>query len=157
MQSKIQFYEKQKNLKMSLRGPKSVLVGGCFDLLHYGHLKFLQAAKSSGDDLVVALESDDNIVKVKKINPIHKQHQRAEILAELMCVDKVLLLPPLNGYEDYRELVSSVNPKILAVTSGDIQLANKQKQAAEIGATVVIVNQLIEGLSSYIIRSKLLD
>lgn len=134
-----------------------VLVGGCFDLLHYGHLRFLQLARQEGGCLVVALESDESIYQTKGANPIHTQQQRAEILAGLSCVDQVFMLPVLQGFDDYCALVQQVCPEILAVTNGDPQLSNKKKQADVIGARVVVVNQLIDGLSSSIIRSKLMD
>ena len=157
MQSKIKHYQKKMGL-LPLNGSNhKVLVGGCFDLLHYGHLNFLKSAKDCGDFLLVALESDESILKMKGALPIHTQQQRAEILAELECVDRVLLLPSLSGFEDYMDLVRSLSPQTLAVTSGDSQRANKQKQADLIGAQLVVVNHLIEGLSSSIIRSKLMD
>lgn len=155
MQTKIISYT-NKNMALGASGDQRiVLVGGCFDLLHYGHLIFLKSAKAAGDYLIVALESDASILKSKGRLPIHSQEQRAEILAELNCVDVVLLLPPLTGYEDYNHLVEMVSPQVLAVTEGDPQIANKQKQADTIGADLIIVNDLIEGISSSIIRSKL--
>lgn len=155
MQSKIKSYEKKREIEAFKSDIKKVLTGGCFDLLHYGHLNFLKSAKAYGDVLIVALESDESILKMKGALPIHTQQQRAQILAELSCVDFVLLLPSLSGFEDYMDLVRCVSPQILAVTNGDKQTANKAKQADFIGAKLVVVNQLIEGLSSSIIRSKL--
>lgn len=128
------------------------LVGGCFDLLHFGHLSFLKAAKTLAEILIVCLEPDATIQRMKKANPIHTQSQRAEILAELICVDYIFLLPPLSSYEDYLKLVKTIQPNFLAITKGDSQLVNKQRQAHEIGAKVVEVNQLIDGLSSSLIR-----
>ncbi len=128
------------------------LVGGCFDLLHFGHLSFLKAAKELADILIICLEPDTTIQRMKKAAPIHTQKQRAEILAELICVDYILLLPALSSYDDYLKLVKAIQPDFLAVTKGDPQLANKQQQAHEVGATVIEVNQLIEGLSSSLIR-----
>ncbi len=163
MQSKINYYDKKNGTIKETTFPiadnsqTKILVGGCFDLLHYGHLKFLQSAKSYGDYLIVALESDESIQAMKGSLPIHTQHQRAEILAELSCVDCVLILPVLKGFDDYMNLVAVLSPQILAVTSGDTQTANKQKQADQIDAHLVVVNQLIEGLSSRIIRSKLMN
>ena len=60
---------------------KVVLVGGCFDVLHYGHIHFLSSAKNHGDQVVVALESDEN-VKTRKgsTRPIHTQAQRKAML-----------------------------------------------------------------------------
>lgn len=134
--------------------PHGVLVGGCFDLLHYGHLNFLKSAKAYGVNLVVALEADENIIAYKKNPPIHTQQQRSEILAELMCVDTIVCLGPMATFEAYMELVRWVAPKIIAVTEGDPQKANKERQAQEVGAQVIVVNQLIEGLSSRLIRNK---
>ncbi|MBI3343244.1 adenylyltransferase/cytidyltransferase family protein, partial [Candidatus Gottesmanbacteria bacterium] len=60
---------------------KKILVGGCFDLLHYGHIRFLEEAKKLGDHLVVALESDENVRRMKgEGRPIHTQAQRKEML-----------------------------------------------------------------------------
>ncbi len=74
---------------------KKVLVGGCFDLLHFGHIKFLEEAKKSGDYLVVALESDENVRRTKgETRPIHTQEQRKAMLESLTCVDEVIMLPP---------------------------------------------------------------
>lgn len=129
-----------------------VLVGGCFDLLHYGHLSFFKAAKKLGDCLIVGLEPDASIAQLKGAAPIHSQAQRAEILAELICIDYVLLLPCLQDYSDYLALVKAVHPDFLAITKGDPQTVNKKKQAHEINASVIEVNQLIEGLSSSLIR-----
>lgn len=128
------------------------LVGGCFDLFHYGHLSFLKAAQKLADHLIVCLESDQTIERIKGDRPIHNQSQRAEILAELMCIDYILLLPSLQNYDDYLTLVKTVQPDFLAITQNDPQLVHKQLQANEIGARVVEVNHLIDGLSSRLIR-----
>ncbi|MBX3457390.1 MAG: adenylyltransferase/cytidyltransferase family protein [Candidatus Paracaedibacteraceae bacterium] len=131
----------------------SVLVGGCFDLLHYGHLCFLRAAAEHGP-VIVALEPDESIRVNKKSPPIHAQHQRAEILSELRCVHQIICLPPvLRNFEDYLNLVQKVKPATLAVTEGDPQVKNKMRQAEAIGAKVIVVNTLIEGLSSSLIRA----
>ena len=96
---------------------KVVLVGGCFDILHYGHISFLEKAKSLGDCLIVALESDENVKKLKGPGrPIHTQKQRAGMLKELKCVDEVILLPPI---PDYERLVQKIEPDIIAITQGD--------------------------------------
>ena len=102
----------QRNLKT-----KVVLVGGCFDILHFGHIYFLKKAKSLGDVLIVALESDENTRKLKgPSRPIHTQKQRKEMLEALRFVDKIISLPPL---PNYRQLVAEIKPQIIAVTQGD--------------------------------------
>ena len=84
---------------------KVVLVGGCFDVLHYGHVQFLESAKSRGDLLVVALEPDEFIAKRKKRKPVHTQAERAAILSALRSVDVVLLLPFFTTDMEYRRMV----------------------------------------------------
>lgn len=149
MQPKIISYPFDKTINLS----GCVLVGGCFDLLHYGHLNFLKSAAGFGP-LAVALESDKTIHHSKGKQSIHTQIQRAEILAELQCVNHVILLPLLTGYEDYLALVMAVKPSILAITEGDPQTINKKRQAETAKARLVVVNTLIEGLSSSLIKAK---
>ncbi|MBA4749149.1 MAG: adenylyltransferase/cytidyltransferase family protein [Alphaproteobacteria bacterium] len=125
-----------------------VLVGGCFDLLHYGHIRFLEEARLKGQSLSVALEADEMILKSKKRHPVHTQAQRAAILASLRPVDCVLLLPLLTSFEAYFSLVKDVSPSLIAVTQGDPQIENKRKQASLCGAEVEVVVPQIEGFSS---------
>ncbi len=125
-----------------------VLVGGCFDILHLGHMTYLNNAKAEGDVLVVALENDAFIRSRKKRTPFHTQRQRAQLLTNLKCVDYVLLLPTMRTHEAYRVLVERIKPHVIAVTAGD-PLGEKKKVFAEaLGAKYVVVNKLIAGLSS---------
>lgn len=134
---------------------KRVLVGGCFDVLHFGHIKFLQAAKALGNRLLVALEPDEKILENKKRRPIHTQLQRAEILSHLRFVDEIILLPCMTSYEEYLNFVQFIKPQYLAVTAGDSQLNNKQKQACVIGAKLVEVTDAIPSFSSsHLIKEK---
>lgn len=126
----------------------AVLVGGCFDLLHYGHLKFLERAKALGAVLTIALEPDEKIQNSKGRNPIHSQKQRAEMLSHLQFVDEVILLPLLQGFEEYLLLVQMLEPHYLAVTANDPQLLNKEKQAKAVGAELVSVIDYIAEFSS---------
>lgn len=121
---------------------KIVLIGGVFDVIHYGHLKFFEAARRQGNYLIVALEPDAFIKKHKHRKPIHTQEKRAHILAHIDLIDEVVMLPIMNGYKDYQTLVEMIHPQIIAVTKGDPQLANKEKQGAAIGADVIIVMDL---------------
>ncbi len=126
-------------LKAKFQEKKVVLVGGCFDLFHFGHLVFFEGAKKSGDVLVVALESDEFITLKKKRSPIHTQAQRAFILANLTLVDAVITLPFLKTYSEYFQLVSRLRPDVIAITEGDPYQSEKEKQAAEINAVVKVV------------------
>ncbi|HJD64629.1 MAG TPA: FAD synthase [Rickettsia endosymbiont of Diachasma alloeum] len=142
--SKIEYYENIPSNKKCLPNSKTVLVGGCFDVLHYGHLEFLRKAKQQGKYLIVALEPDQTIIKYKKRKPIHNQLQRAKILSSLTFVDKVFMLPELKGFHDYTTLVQNTCPSIIAVTRDDPQLTNKQAQAKLINAQVIEVIDLIQ-------------
>ena len=71
-------------------GKKVVATNGCFDLLHVGHVRYLQAARALGDFLAVGLNSDDSVRELKGIGrPITSENDRAELLAALQCVDLV--------------------------------------------------------------------
>lgn len=115
-----------------------VLVGGCFDILHYGHIKFLKKAKKLGDYLVVALESDVNVKRLKgKGRPYHSQKQRKEMLLSLKFVDEVIILKDKMTDTDYLNLVKRIKPSIIAITKDD-PIANKKSiQAKEVGAYLV--------------------
>lgn len=126
----------------------TVLVGGCYDILHFGHIDFLKKSKAAGEYLVVALESDDFIIRSKSRAPVHTQHQRAQILASLESVDAVIMLPLMNGHEDYRRLVEAVRPEIIAVTKGDPNYIYKKKHADAVGAKLQEVCELNAAFSS---------
>lgn len=118
---------------------KTILVGGCFDILHYGHVYFLKKAKELGNYLVVALESDENTKKLKGSNrPIHTQKQRAEILRSLKFVDKVI---PLSPIPDYELLTKRVKPDIIACDREDNLLKNK-KLYESLGAKIVVIPKI---------------
>jgi FAD synthetase len=122
---------------------KKVLVGGCFDILHYGHIHFLKKAKSKGDYLIVALESDENTKKLKgPTRPIHTQKQRREILMSLNFVDKVISLLPMKNDTDYKKLVAKVKPDIIAITQGDNIKTKKLEYASIVGAKLVEIKKI---------------
>ena len=131
--------------KLKMGGKTVVLVGGCFDILHFGHIKFLKEAKKEDHVLIVALESDENIKRLKgRGRPIHSQKKRAEMLATLEVVDFVISLPLMKGNKDYLKLVKKVKPDIVAVTAGDPNFKNKQKQARIVGAKIKIVSNRLK-------------
>lgn len=122
---------------------KKVLVGGCFDLLHYGHVRFLEEAKKLGDVLVVALESDENVRKMKGDGrPIHSQEQRKAMLEALSCVDEVIPLPTMNNHQEYYDLVTKVHPQIIAITEGDPLEKNKREQAVKASAELITIPKI---------------
>jgi rfaE bifunctional protein nucleotidyltransferase chain/domain len=73
-------------------GKTVVFANGCFDLLHVGHIRYLQSARQLGDALVVALNNDESVRRLKgPQRPLMPENERAEILAALACVDYVVL------------------------------------------------------------------
>jgi cytidyltransferase-like protein len=143
-----------KQFKNSHTG-KTVLVGGCFDLIHIGHLDFIKKAKAQGDVLLVALEHDDFIKHTKGKTPFHTQRQRAELLSSLIYVDEVIVLPFLKTDSDYLSMVKQIKPHVIAVTKHDPQLANKKNQAKIIGAHVLEVIDYEPGYSSTLMKEYL--
>lgn len=128
---------------------KIVLVGGCFDILHIGHITFLEKAKSAGDILIVMLESDEQIKKYKGDNrPFNTQEDRARILASLSMVDVVLLLQPMADNKAYDDLVSLIKPAIIATTEGDPEISHKKRQATATGANLITVTSQVKDQST---------
>jgi len=152
MKQKVFAFNDLDKLLREIKRKKVVLVGGCFDIFHFGHLQFLQKAKKSGDILVVILESDEFIKQKKLRNSIHTQKERAMILSELQCVDAVLFIPYFTKDEEYFNLVKKIKPDIIAITKGDKQLENKKNQARQVGSKVKEVSILLNNLSSSNIR-----
>ena len=132
---------------------KEVLVGGCFDVLHYGHVIFLTNAKKEGDVLTVLLESDEAIIKRKKRKPIHDQKQRAFILSSLRVVDRVVSLSKTLSHNEYDDMVKKIKPDVIAITNGDPYTIHKQKQADMIGAKLVTVTDRLIFSSTCLIQN----
>lgn len=92
--SKIKSQRELKNIILALkkRGKKVVFTNGCFDLLHYGHVKYLEDAKRKGDILVVGINSDASVRRIKGTKrPIINEQDRLKIIAALESVDYVVL------------------------------------------------------------------
>lgn len=126
-----------------------VISGGCFDILHLGHVKFLKNAKKQGNLLLILLESDESVKKLKgQERPINAQTERAEILAAISFVDYVILLNGIKSNDEYDKLIKDLNPDIIAVTKNDPNVIHNQRQAKQIGASVLEVIARIPNKSS---------
>lgn len=151
MSNKIVTTEQAVNVSKELRneGKKIVLAGGCFDILHLGHITFLEKAKEQGDVFFVLLESDENIKRTKgTMRPINTQTDRAKILSSLSMVDYVVTLPDITDNKLYDELVIHIKPAIIATTAGDANRSHKERQAEKIQAKVVDVTPPISNQST---------
>ena len=122
IQSKIYRKEDLKRMCNVWRGmqKKIVFTNGCFDILHYGHLYLLAKTAELGDVLVMGLNSDESVKRLKgKERPITNEHDRAFQLASLLCIDAVCLFE-----EDTPEsLIKIVRPDVL-VKGGDYKIDN---------------------------------
>jgi len=108
-------------------GKRIVFTNGCFDILHVGHVRYLAAARSKGDALVLGLNSDASVKSIKHDNrPIVSQDQRAEVLAGLACVDYITIFDE----PDPLALIRTIKPDVL-IKGAD------WKEAEIIGSDVV--------------------
>ena len=121
------------------QGRKLVLTNGCFDLLHAGHVRYLQAARALGNALAVAINGDDSARVLKgEGRPLNTESDRAEIVAALECVDYAVLFPEVRA----TRLIERVRPSIY-VKGGDYTSASlhREERAAleKIGAEIRIL------------------
>jgi len=117
MQTKVKTVEELRPLLAILRaaGKKIVFTNGCFDLIHTGHTRYLAIARSFGDVLVVAVNSDASVSTIKgEKRPINSQQERAEALAALESVDFVTIFSEPDPYK----VISALQPDVL-IKGGD--------------------------------------
>jgi D-beta-D-heptose 7-phosphate kinase / D-beta-D-heptose 1-phosphate adenosyltransferase len=126
---------------LKLRDKKIVFTNGCFDILHIGHVKYLEEAKNLGDTLIVGVNSDNSVKKLKgNHRPINSDKDRAFILSSLEVVDYVIIF----NEDTPLELIKKIKPNIL-VKGGDY--AN-QKVVGENIADELKIIKFIEGMST---------
>ena len=112
---------------------KIVFTNGCFDILHTGHIGLLKFAKTFGDKLIVAINSDDSIKKLKGDNrPINSQQDRKAILESIDCVDEVVIFDSIEP----KDIRDSVNPDV--VVRGGEFTADEIRRRDEIKEDIVI-------------------
>jgi D-beta-D-heptose 7-phosphate kinase/D-beta-D-heptose 1-phosphate adenosyltransferase len=127
--------------QLHTEGKKIIFTNGCFDLLHVGHVKYLERAKSFGDVLIVGLNSDASVTRLKgDLRPINPQADRAYILASLEVVDYVVIFDQDTPYE----LIKIIQPDTL-VKGGDYH--GKEVVGSDIAKEVRLV-EFIEGKST---------
>lgn len=126
-------------------GAVVVTTNGCFDVLHLGHLRYLQAARQLGDLLVVAVNSDNSVRQLKGENrPLVPEAERAEMLAGLECVSYVIIFPELTPID----LLSELKPNI-HVKGGDYKLEELiEREVVEVNGGKVIVGLNVPGKST---------
>jgi D-glycero-beta-D-manno-heptose 1-phosphate adenylyltransferase len=153
--SKILSREKLKRQTEAWRsaGESITLANGCFDLLHVGHVRYLQAAKQLGGRLIVAVNADQSVKVLKGAGrPIMPENERAEILAALSSVDAVVIFPE----HDVRALIREIHPDVQAKgTDYTIDSVPERDVVTEYGGRVAIVGDPKDHSATEIIRTKL--
>ena len=134
-------------------GARVTLANGCFDLLHVGHVRYLHAARELGGKLVVAVNSDSSVRKLKGAGrPLMPAEERAEILSALADVDAVVIFPE----DDVRAIIREIRPDFHA--KGTDYTAESVPERAEVeacGGRVAIVGDRKDHSATEIIRSRL--
>jgi rfaE bifunctional protein nucleotidyltransferase chain/domain len=134
-------------------GDRIVLANGNFDLLHVGHVRYLQGAKELGGKLVVAINSDESVRALKgEGRPVMSAEERAEIVAALAVVDAVVIFSEL----EVRALIREIRPDIQAKgTDYTVDSVPERDVVAEYGGRVAIVGDSKDHSTSEIIRTRL--
>src|SRR6202045_195941 len=134
-------------------GDRITLANGNFDLLHVGHVRYLQGAKALGGKLVVAINSDESVRALKgEGRPIMPAEERAEIVSALEDVDAVVIFPETDVRKSIREIRPDVQAKGTDYTADSVP---ERDVVAEYGGRVEIVGDAKNHSTSEIIRSRL--
>jgi D-beta-D-heptose 7-phosphate kinase/D-beta-D-heptose 1-phosphate adenosyltransferase len=148
----LRFGREKRNGLPAQAGRRVVFTNGCFDLLHPGHIRSLELAREMGDALIVGLNSDASVRRLKGDGrPVIAEHERAEILAALESVDAVVIFDDLTP----REVIARLLPDVL-VKGGDWpgdQIVGREEVEAAGGRVVSI--PVVPGYSTTAILEKI--
>ena len=143
---------------------KIIFTNGCFDILHRGHIEYLKEAKKLGDVLIIGLNSDNSVKKIKGGNrPINSEEDRAEILFQLKPVDFVVIFDEDTPYELIKGIVPDIlvkggDWKIEQIVGSDIVIENggkvKSLKYFPSSSTSIIIKKII-ALENYKVKKKL--
>lgn len=140
--------------ELKKKGKKIVFTNGCFDILHWGHVSYLKKARELGDYLVLALNTDDSVKKLKgPTRPINNQNDRALVLNELKSIDFVTFFSEDTPYE----IINHIKPDIIT-KGGDYnpkQVVGKDLVESYGGKVEII--PFVEGKSTSKIINKIVD
>jgi rfaE bifunctional protein nucleotidyltransferase chain/domain len=131
-------------------GEKLILTNGCFDVLHVGHVRYLRGAKQLGGRVIVGVNADDTVRKLKgEGRPRVPAAERAEVLAALADVDAVVIFPE----PDVRALIREIRPDVHAKgTDYTAESVPERDEVAAQGGRVVIVGDPKDHSSSELLR-----
>jgi rfaE bifunctional protein nucleotidyltransferase chain/domain len=133
------------------RGETIILANGCFDVLHVGHIRYLVGAKALGGFLVVGINSDEQVRKLKGENrPVQPEIERAEMIASIRGVDAVTIFPEPNVEDLIRALRPDIHAKGTDYTQENVP---EREVVLSVGGRVAIVGDPKDHSSSEIISS----
>jgi rfaE bifunctional protein nucleotidyltransferase chain/domain len=142
--------------RLTARGSRLVFTNGCFDLLHVGHVRYLQAARALGDALAVGLNADASVRVLKGAGrPLNNEVDRAEVLAALACVDFVTIFTEPRA----TDLLTAVRPQIY-VKGGDYTLETlnaEERIALEAAGAEIRFVPLVPGRSTTGLVEKIMN
>ncbi|PYS48480.1 MAG: D-glycero-beta-D-manno-heptose 1-phosphate adenylyltransferase [Acidobacteria bacterium] len=136
---------REERARLCEEGKRLVFTNGCFDILHVGHVRYLQSARELGDALLVAINSDRSVRELKGAErPVMNEQERAEILAALSAVDYVTIFDDISP----RSLIAELLPDVL-VKGGDYNLneIHGREEVERAGGRVLSL-PFIEGAST---------
>jgi len=156
MKDKIMNIEKLEGVlqKERKKGIKIVFTNGCFDILHVGHVRYLAEARNHGDLLVVGLNSDDSVRKLKgSKRPLVTEEERAELLSYLEMVDFIVVFEELTA----EKVILTLRPDIY-IKGGDYKVEElpEAKAVKDIGGKIALIPE-IEGASTTNIVGKIIE
>ena len=154
MLKKLLTRESLKKTVETLRKRKIITTNGVFDILHIGHIRYLQGAKKLGDILIVAVNSDISVKKIKgPKRPLNNEKDRAEALAALECVDYVTIFPEENPIK----ILEIIKPNA-HVKGGDYNLSQIiEKDTVEKNNGRVVLIPMVKGYSTTEFVKKIID
>jgi len=139
------FQLQQERARLRARGQKLVFTNGVFDILHVGHVRYLEAARALGDALLVAINSDASVRELKGAGrPLINENERAEILAALRATSYVTIFNQISP----RSLIAELLPDVL-VKGGDYALDEIHgREEVEAAGGCVVSLPFVEGVST---------
>ncbi len=139
--------------RLQAQGQQVVFTNGCFDLLHPGHVAYLEQARSLGEALIVGVNTDDSVRRLHKgeSRPVTPEADRVRVLAALVCVDRVVLFDE----DTPLELITFLQPDVL-VKGGDYQLSEiVGREVVEARGGQVLALPFIPGYSTTELLSRI--
>ncbi len=135
-------------LSINLDNKRKVFTNGCFDILHRGHVEYLEKARELGDILILGLNTDASVKRLKgEMRPINSEIDRAIVLSALWCIDYIILFDEDTPFE----LIKSIRPDIL-VKGGDYKI--EEVVGREFAKEVILID-FVDGYSTTNIINKM--